>query len=127
MGKIDCIFCREKNRKTNKIFESKLFFAKWDPNPVTKGHALIIPKRHIQDYFEMRDKEAKELFSQILKLKNIVDKKYKPVGYNIGINCGKAAGQTVFHLHIHFIPRYTGDVKKPRGGVRHIIPGKGYY
>lgn len=120
----ECLFCSKKEY----VFENKLAFAMRDGFPVTEGHTLIIPKRHVQDYFGLT-KEEKEACDELLneckkELENI-DKTIK--GFNIGMNCGEVAGQTIFHCHIHLIPRRNGDVDNPRGGVRHLIPGKGNY
>lgn len=103
-------------------FENELAFAFWDANPVSKGHIIFMTKRHVENFFETTEEEKRDLFELIDKAKNIIDKKYKPTGYNIGINCGVSAGQTVMHVHVHLIPRYDGDVENPRGGVRGVIP-----
>lgn len=122
---MDCIFCKiEKDRI---IKENETAVAIYDGFPVCKGHMLIIPKRHIKDYFEADAHDKEELWKLVEECKKIVDKKFKPDGYNIGINCGHAAGQTVMHLHIHLIPRYNGDIENPRGGVRGVIPDKRIY
>ncbi len=98
-----------------------------DAFPVTLGHLLIIPNRHVGNYFEATPAEKEDLWKLVEKAKAHLDSAHNPDGYNIGINIGEAAGQTVFHLHIHLIPRRKGDVENPRGGVRHVIPGKGSY
>ena len=84
-------------------------------------------KRHVKDFFETTDEERKAIFELVDMAKNIIDEKYKPTGYNIGMNCGISAGQTVMHVHVHLIPRYDGDVENPRGGVRGVIPAKKDY
>ncbi len=91
------------------------------------GHALVISKRHVASIWEMRAEEYIDAFNLIGQVKDILQKQFEPEGFNVGVNCGEAAGQTVFHAHIHIIPRYTGDVPSPRGGVRNIIPGNGNY
>lgn len=98
-----------------------------DSFPVSPGHLLIILKSSKKHYFELNNFEIEELNIMIHKCKEIIEKEFKPDGYNIGMNCGEAAGQTVFQFHCHVIPRYLGDMKDPRGGVRHCIEGKGYY
>ncbi len=122
----NCIFCNLP--KDRVVFENDLAIAIYDGFPVTDLHALIIPKRHTENYFKLTNNE---LFScnQLLKEFEIeVNKKDNLVqGFNIGINTGDVAGQTIFHCHIHLIPRRQGDVDNPRGGVRNIIPGKGDY
>ena len=101
----------------NYILENELAFAIYDKYPVSKGHVLVIPKRHYASYFDAAPEELTAINELIIQIKEILDE-LKPDGYNIGINVGEAAGQTVFHLHIHVIPRYSGDVDNPRGGIR---------
>lgn len=122
----NCKFCEIYSEKKFD-FENELAFAFWDANPVSKGHIIFMTKRHIENFFETTKEEKSDLFELIDKAKNIIDKKYKPTGYNIGINCGVSAGQTVMHVHVHLIPRYDGDVKNPKGGVRGVIPEKRDY
>ncbi len=109
------------------LFESQYFFIIPDKFPVSPGHMLIISKELRLDYFDLTPEEMKELPELILQARNLIEKEYSPTGFNIGINCGASAGQTVFHFHCHVIPRYEGDMKDPRGGVRHSVEGKGYY
>jgi diadenosine tetraphosphate (Ap4A) HIT family hydrolase len=123
----DCLFCDIGKNKPHIILESGLAFSRWDGHPVSEGHALIIPKRHVLSFFELTNDEMMDIFGLLKKTKEIIDKKHNPDAYNIGVNDGEAAGRTVHHAHIHLIPRYRGDVKDPRGGARHVIPGKGYY
>jgi len=120
----NCLFCDRNNFQKEIIIENKLFYAKWDGHPISNGHALIFPKKHIKSFFELKQGEITELLK---KTKKIIDSKYSPDAYNIGINDGVEAGRTIHHLHIHIIPRYKDNVENPRGGVRHIITGKGYY
>ena len=98
-----------------------------DGFPVSKGHTLLIPKRHVGSFFEITDEERADLLALLNKAKVVIQEEFNPDGYNIGINDGPAAGQTVPHLHIHLIPRYKGDRYDPRGGVRWIIPEKADY
>ena len=98
-----------------------------DAYPVSEGHLLIISKEVRKDYFELNEAEREDLSTAILQAKSIIEEKHTPDGYNIGMNCGEAAGQTVFHFHCHIIPRYDGDMENPRGGVRHCVEGKGNY
>jgi diadenosine tetraphosphate (Ap4A) HIT family hydrolase len=111
----------------NVLFRNDFFFVIKDGFPVSPGHLLIISNKVRKDYFELSNEEKKILNDVILIAKQIIEREYKPDGYNIGINCGEAAGQTVFHFHCHLIPRYKGDMENPRGGVRHCVSGKGYY
>lgn len=122
-----CIFCDIKKNPENRIHENEFVFSVYDNYPVSKGHALIITKRHVETYFELNIDEKKALDQEIIYLKKFLDQKYNPDGYNIGINNGISAGQTIFHLHVHLIPRYLGDVVDPRGGVRGVIPDKQKY
>ena len=116
------------NIDQNKIlFKNEFFFIIKDGFPVSPGHLLIITNKVRKDYFELSQRERENLNEVIEIAKNIIEKENKPDGYNIGMNCGEAAGQTVFHFHCHLIPRYNGDMENPRGGVRHCINGKGYY
>jgi diadenosine tetraphosphate (Ap4A) HIT family hydrolase len=98
-----------------------------DGYPISPGHTLVIPKRHIGSWFEIAAKEQSAMLDLLGKAKAVLEEEFKPDGYNIGINDGSTAGQTVPHLHMHLIPRYKGDLEDPRGGVRWIIPGKAKY
>ncbi len=122
-----CLFC---DTLTNRsiIAENALAYAIRDGFPVTPLHTLIIPKRHVVDYFGLSQAEINATTQLIHQLRESMMKEDVTVeGFNIGMNCGEAAGQTIFHCHIHLIPRRGGDAENPRGGVRHIIPGKGDY
>lgn len=121
----NCIFCELPNERIQ--YESDLWLVVRDGYPVSPGHTLIIPKRHVKDFFEINEHEYSTLQSVINISKKQLDEELKPDGYNIGINCGAEAGQTVFHLHIHLIPRYKGDRDDPRGGVRWIMPDQADY
>lgn len=120
-----CPFCTLPHERV--FAQNELAVSIWDAFPVSPGHALIIPRRHIPGWFEATDAEQSSFFALIGEAKTIIDQRHKPDGYNIGINGGAAAGQTVFHLHVHLIPRFQGDVADPRGGVRHVIPAKANY
>lgn len=109
------------------IGQTAHFFLIYDGYPVSRGHILIISKTLRSDYFELSIDEKTDLGKAILLAKTIIEENHNPDGFNIGMNCGEAAGQTVFHFHCHVIPRYIGDMEDPRGGVRHCIQGKGYY
>jgi diadenosine tetraphosphate (Ap4A) HIT family hydrolase len=98
-----------------------------DAFPVSEGHALIIPKRHISSIFDATEEELVHIFKLVTQTRVLLNDQYQPQGLNIGINDGVAAGQTVMHLHIHLIPRYIGDQSDPRGGVRWIFPDKAKY
>ena len=121
-----CLFCNVK--ESGLADENKLAYASYDSYPVTELHCLIIPKRHIKDYFKLTDEEIIACNELIKKIKKeIVIKDDTVKGFNIGTNLGKVAGQSVMHCHIHLIPRREGDVKNPQGGVRSVIPLKQHY
>ena len=124
-----CPFCTIFNNDVNNriIEQNDLAFIIRDGYPINEGHTLIIPKRHIGSFFEITDEERNALLSLLDSEKKLLDKEFKPDSYNIGINDGEAAGQTVPHLHMHLIPRYEGDTVDPRGGIRWIIPDKAKY
>ncbi len=126
--KVKCLFCDKDNPKKHRIiFENELFYARWDNFPVNKGHAEIVPKRHIVSRFDLNERELIQMSDLLKRTKQLIEEKYHPDGYNIGMNEGKSAGRTIDHLHIHIIPRYFGDVPNPKGGIRNIIPEKGDY
>ena len=109
------------------LFENSIGFVIFDNFPVSEGHSLIIPKRVYSSYFDSTEEELKGFNELIFRTKDYLDKKFKPQGYNIGVNCGLVSGQTIDHVHIHLIPRYVNDVEDPRGGVRGVIPSKQKY
>lgn len=121
-----CIFCSPSKQRAI-IVELPLAYAIFDKYPVSEGHSLIIPKRHCQDYFDLSLEQQKACWLVVNRVKKILQERYQPDGFNVGINVGESAGQTVPHVHIHLIPRYKGDTPKPEGGIRHCIPDKGYY
>lgn len=123
----DCLFCKWKEEKEKIILENELAFARYDEFAVSKGHILIMTKRHVKDFFETTLEERQAIFELTDKAKVLIDKKFYPTGYNIGMNCGLSAGQSVMHIHVHLIPRYDGDVENPRGGIRGVIPQKQNY
>ena len=121
-----CIFC---NIKTEEIkFSNDLAVSSFDSYPVSKHHALIFPKRHIKDYFELNDEEVLSCNQLIKSLKDYIIKVDPTVkGFNVGTNAGKISGQSIMHCHIHLIPRREGDVENPQGGVRSVIPSTQHY
>ncbi|MBM4236079.1 MAG: HIT family protein [Firmicutes bacterium] len=118
----DCIFCQRDRLEI--IAENELALAFKDSCPVSEGHCLVIPKRHVATYFDAGPEEHSAISILIGEVSRILNRDLSPDGYNIGANVGEAAGQTVFHFHIHIIPRYRGDVADPRGGVRKVIPNR---
>lgn len=122
MKKKDCIFCNiEKDKLVKIIQRNSSFIAFLDIAPVSPGHAIIIPNNHIVSFFDFPESKSKELIIFLKDIKKILDKRFNPDAYNIGINDGRAAGRTRDHLHIHLIPRYDGDMANPTGGVRNIL------
>ena len=122
----NCPFCIVESEREI-IASSLLSVAFYDGFPVSPGHALIIPKRHVSSFFDLSKEERQDLLNLADSVKRILEERYHPDGYNIGINVGEAAGQSIFHVHMHLIPRYQGDVPSPRGGVRGVIPTKQNY
>jgi ATP adenylyltransferase len=121
-----CLFCDTPSERI--ILENAFAYAIRDGFPVTALHTLIIPKRHVIDYFGLDADEHEAINQLIHHLRDSILRSDKDVeGFNIGMNVGAVAGQTIFHAHVHLIPRRIGDVANPRGGVRHIIPDKGHY
>ena len=121
-----CLFCNITNKEY--VFENDLAFSSFDSYPVSEFHVLIVPKRHIKNYFELSNDEMIACNKIILLSKNKIEQMDQTIkGFNIGINCGKVAGQTIMHCHIHLIPRRLGDVENPQGGVRGVIPSKQHY
>lgn len=125
----NCPFCKIERliNKDRIVYQDDTWIAIYDNYPVSQGHVLLIPKRHVETFFNLNMVEFGSLGVTIGIIKMILDKKFHPDGYNIGANCGEAAGQTVMHCHIHIIPRYKGDMENPRGGVRGVIPEKQKY
>jgi diadenosine tetraphosphate (Ap4A) HIT family hydrolase len=109
------------------VAANDLAFAIRDNFPVSRGHTLVVPRRPVATWFEASREEKHAILDLIDVVRDQLDAEFRPDGYNIGVNVGAAAGQTVMHLHVHVIPRYEGDVADPRGGVRHVIPGRGNY
>ncbi|WP_216827468.1 HIT family protein [Alkalihalobacterium elongatum] len=120
---MQCPFCHPESI----VLSNEFAFAIFDKYPVNKGHLLIIPKRHVSDFFETTLEERAAINELLEEGKSLLDEKFHPDGYNIGINCGEMSGQTIFHVHVHLIPRYKGDIENPRGGVRGVIPEKRLY
>ena len=121
-----CIFCNTLNKDF--VFENDLAFASFDSYPVSNFHSLIIPKKHTENYFDLNNDEILACNDLILKIKNKIQNEDSSVlGFNIGVNSRKVAGQSILHCHIHLIPRRKGDVENPQGGVSGVIPAKQHY
>ena len=115
-----CPFCTLPQERV--VLENEGALAFYDLFPVQRGHMLVIPKRHVATYFDASEQDIAAIHRLLVDAKQRVDSEFQPDGYNLGVNIGKYAGQTVFHLHFHLIPRFKGDVPDPRGGVRNAIP-----
>jgi diadenosine tetraphosphate (Ap4A) HIT family hydrolase len=125
MNSGDCPFCEPDEQRV--FLRSDLVFGLWDGYPVSPGHALLITRRHVSSWFDASVEEQQAMAAAIAHAKAEIEKHHRCDGYNVGFNADEAAGQTVFHLHVHVIPRYRGDTPNPRGGVRGVIPGKAAY
>ena len=121
--KAGCPFCELPDERC--FYSAELVRAVWDRFPVSPGHALVVPRRHVASFFDATAEERGALLGAVERVRAEIEKQHAPDGYNIGVNVSAAAGQTIAHVHLHVIPRYTGDVPDPRGGVRNVIPGKG--
>ena len=121
----DCPFCDA--AESIILVRSELCYARLDQHPVSAGHVLIIPFRHFSNYFDATEDEKSAIWSLVNDMKHVIRQEHSPDGYNIGINIGRAAGQTIPHLHVHVIPRFEGDMADPRGGIRGVIPEKQKY
>lgn len=118
-----CPFCRAEDV----LLRNDLAYMRYDKYPVNPGHVLLIPLRHVSSYFDTTPEERQALLALLDQARALLDREFAPAGYNIGVNVGETAGQTVWHVHVHLIPRYPGDVADPRGGVRGVIPAKQSY
>ena len=125
MSEVSCPFCALPAERILILADEALVIR--DAFPVSSGHTLVIPRRHIGSFFELTDAERACMVELLAKAKAELDLSFQPDGFNIGINDGAAAGQTVPHLHLHLIPRYRGDAPDPRGGVRWVLPAKAKY
>ena len=121
-----CVFC-EVLAGDALFLRGDHFAAFFDAFPVSPGHLLVVPLRHLESFFDFDEEEAEELYGFVARCKKVLDKEFAPDAYNLGVNAGRSAGQTVMHAHIHLIPRYAGDTADPRGGVRGIFPGSARY
>lgn len=119
-----CLFCTDPQGVS---LGNELAYSARDTYAVSRGHTVVIPRRHVASFFDLSPEEISACMALINEERKVLDDAFKPDGYNIGVNIGPAAGQSVFHVHIHIIPRYKGDVENPQGGVRHVIPKKGHY
>src|SRR5213594_1841457 len=123
---MSCVFC-ERVRRGDLLSENEAAAAFFDGFPLSPGHVLIVTKRHEADFLRLTANEGLAVWRLLAPVRELLDRQFKPGGYNLGVNVGEIAGQTVDHAHLHVIPRYAGDVPEPRGGVRWIIPAKAKY
>ena len=119
-----CLFCKDPHGVS---LQRDLAYSARDTYAVSPGHTLVAPRRHVASFFDLTPEEVNACMGLITEERLRLDEEFKPDGYNIGVNVGQAAGQSILHVHIHLIPRYKGDVENPQGGVRHVIPKKGHY
>jgi diadenosine tetraphosphate (Ap4A) HIT family hydrolase len=120
-----CPFCsrvQKPEEVSNELVES---FA--DAYPLTTGHSLVVPRRHVASIFDLSEREYQILWATVWQVRQALESEYNPDGFNIGVNDGAASGQTIEHAHVHVIPRYSGDISDPRGGVRWILPERARY
>jgi diadenosine tetraphosphate (Ap4A) HIT family hydrolase len=122
-----CPFCQRLALRDGVLAEDEHAVAFTDAFPVSDGHSLIVPRRHVASLFDLSSEEMAAVWNLLPVLKQRLDARHAPAGYNVGVNVGEAAGQTVGHAHVHLIPRFPGDVADPRGGVRWVIPEKAAY
>jgi diadenosine tetraphosphate (Ap4A) HIT family hydrolase len=120
MGPMDCELCKSDMA----LFGDDNAFVRYDNNSLSKGHVLVVPRRHVADFFEMTGAEKTSVMSLLDRAKARIAQEHAPDGFNIGVNIGKAAGQSRMHVHVHLIPRYAGDVADPSGGIRCVLRGR---
>jgi diadenosine tetraphosphate (Ap4A) HIT family hydrolase len=123
-GLKDCLFCAPQREI---LVENDHAIAVFDSFPVSPGHSLVLPRRHVVTIWELDADEYAACFGLVRELRPLLEARFSPDGFNVGANCGEAGGQSVWHAHIHVIPRFKGDTPNPKGGVRHVIPLKGGY
>ena len=116
---MDCELCRP----SDVLIDEKLAYVRYDSNSLSRGHVLVVPKRHVADFFDMTSDEQAAVLGLLNRARRLIGERHSPDGYNIGVNVGEAAGQSRMHVHLHLIPRYAGDVSDPRGGIRCVLKG----
>ncbi len=119
-----CLFCTDPKGVS---LQNELAYSARDSYPVSPGHTLVMPRRHVAEFFELTPEEVAACMDLVRQERERLDDEFQPDGYNIGVNVGQAAGQSIYHTHIHIIPRYQGDVENPQGGVRHVLPARAHY
>lgn len=121
----DCVFCKLPADRIQAANDLALAFS--DAFPVSAGHTLVIPRRQVANFFDLTEDEVVAVYRLLRLMRDRLEQSHEPRGFNVGANIGEIAGQSIGHAHIHIIPRYSGDVEDPFGGVRNVIPGKGRY
>ena len=121
-----CVFCEAISKHVH-LVENSHSVAFSDAYPLSPGHVLIVPRRHVTDFFALSSEEQAAVWDLIRQVRDSIEGEYSPAGYNVGLNAGAVAGQTIDHAHVHVIPRYKGDVEDPRGGIRWVIPARAAY
>jgi diadenosine tetraphosphate (Ap4A) HIT family hydrolase len=106
------------------VLEDELAYVRYDSNSLSRGHVLVVPKRHVASFFDMTSEEQAAILGLLTQAQSRIEREHAPDGYNVGINIGKAAGQSRMHVHVHLIPRYSGDVADPSGGIRCVLAEK---
>ncbi len=122
-GPGDCELCR----LDQVLFEEPEAYVRYDNNSLSPGHVLVVPRRHVASFFDMTSAEKMRVVELLDRAKTRIEAEHHPDGYNIGVNVGRAGGQSRMHVHVHLIPRYTGDVPDPRGGIRCVLAGKAHH
>jgi len=120
---VNCELCAP----SDVLVENPLAYARYDNNALSRGHVLVIPRRHVAGFFDMTQEEQQAVLALLNQAQRIIHEQHAPDGYNIGANIGKAGGQTRMHVHVHLIPRYAGDVPNPQGGIRCVLVGKAHH
>ncbi len=121
-GDANCELCAP----SDVLVENSLAYVRYDNNSLSRGHVLVIPRRHVASFFDMTKNEQDAILSLLTQARRVIQKEHAPDGYNIGVNIGKAGGQSRMHVHVHLIPRYEGDVPNPQGGIRCVLAGKAH-
>jgi diadenosine tetraphosphate (Ap4A) HIT family hydrolase len=114
---MECELCKEQMT----LFGDQYAYVRYDNNSLSKGHVIVVPRRHVADFFDMTPEEKSSVITMLDRAKAEISREHSPDGYNIGVNIGKAAGQSRMHVHVHLIPRYSGDVADPSGGIRCVL------
>jgi diadenosine tetraphosphate (Ap4A) HIT family hydrolase len=118
----DCELCTP----NDVVVENGLAYVRYDNNSLSRGHVLVVPRRHVASFFDLTADEQAAALALLNEAQRFLQKQHAPDGYNIGVNIGKAGGQSRMHVHVHLIPRYAGDVPNPQGGIRCVLPGKSH-